>query len=102
MVEDEGKAKAFGLVEALLFTTSTIALWEWKVAPPINIYIPTIIIGEQGAIGTLTEWQNLYVRRTIMVLGMGLGNGMSVITQCHFRGLRPFNSKRRGLLFVYG
>jgi hypothetical protein len=25
-----------------------------------------------GAIGTLKEWQNLYVRRTIMVLGIGL------------------------------
>jgi hypothetical protein len=38
--------KAIGLVEALLYTTSTIALWECKVAPPINIYIPAIIIGE--------------------------------------------------------
>jgi hypothetical protein len=28
--------------------------------------------GASGAIGTLKEWQNLYVRRTIMVLGMGL------------------------------
>jgi hypothetical protein len=36
------------------------------------MYIPVIIIGEQGAIGTLTEWQNLYSRREIMVLGMGL------------------------------
>jgi hypothetical protein len=25
-----------------------------------------------GAIGMLTEWQNLYPRREIMVLGMGL------------------------------
>ena len=57
------RAEAIGLVEALLYTTSTIALWEWKVAPPINIYIPTIIIGEQGAIGMLTEWQNLYLVR---------------------------------------
>ncbi|MHA2346974.1 MAG: hypothetical protein ACXACP_09670 [Candidatus Hodarchaeales archaeon] len=66
------RAKAFGLVEALLFTTSTIALWEWKVAPPVNVYIPVIIIREKGAIGTLTEWQNLYPQREIMVLGMGL------------------------------
>jgi hypothetical protein len=28
VVEEEGKAKASGLVEALLFTTSMIALWE--------------------------------------------------------------------------
>jgi hypothetical protein len=63
------RAKAFGLVEALLFTTSKTALWEWKVAPSISIYIPAIIIGVQGAIGTLTEWQNLYPRREIMVLG---------------------------------
>jgi len=34
VVEDEGKAKAFGLVEALLFMISTIALGEWKVALP--------------------------------------------------------------------
>ncbi len=27
---------------------------------------------EPGAIGTLREWQNLYPRREIMVLGMGL------------------------------
>jgi hypothetical protein len=27
---------------------------------------------ELGAIGTLKEWQNLYPRREIMVLGMGL------------------------------
>ncbi len=27
---------------------------------------------EPGAIGTLTEWQNLYPRREIMVLGLGL------------------------------
>jgi hypothetical protein len=31
-----------------------------------------IINREQGAIGLLTEWQNLYPRREIMVLGMGL------------------------------
>jgi hypothetical protein len=31
-----------------------------------------IIIVERGTIGTLTEWQNLYPRREIMVLGMGL------------------------------
>jgi hypothetical protein len=30
VVEDEGKAKAFGLVEALLFTTSKIALGSGK------------------------------------------------------------------------
>jgi hypothetical protein len=70
------RARAFGLVEALLFTTSTIALGEWKVVPPVSIYIPKIIIVEQGAIGTLTEWQNLYPRREIMVLGMGLRNGI--------------------------
>jgi hypothetical protein len=45
----------------------------------------------------MTEWQNLYPCREIMVLGMGLRNGMSVINQRHFRGLRPFDSKRRGL-----
>ena len=59
-------------MEALLFTTLKTALWEWKVAPLLRIYIPAIIIGEQGTIGTLTEWQNLYLRREIMVLGMGL------------------------------
>jgi len=31
---------------------------------------------EPGAIGTLMEWQNLYPRREIMVLGMGLRNGI--------------------------
>jgi hypothetical protein len=33
---------------------------------------------EQGAIGTLTEWQNLYPRREIMVLGMGLKEAAAV------------------------
>ncbi len=87
--------KAFGLVEALLFTTPTIALWEWKVAPPRSIYIPTIIIGEQGAIGTLTEWQNLYSRREIMVLGMGLEMGYWHI-QTSFPGQRPYYGRRKG------
>jgi hypothetical protein len=39
-----------------------------------------IIIGEQGAIGTLTEWQNLYPGIEIMVLGMGL-KGEAIINR---------------------
>jgi hypothetical protein len=74
VVEDEGKAKAFGLVEALLFTTLKTAVMGVK-SCPAKKHIPTIIIEEQGAIGTLTEWQNLYPRREIMVLGMGLKEG---------------------------
>jgi hypothetical protein len=35
----------------------------------MNIYIPKIIIREQGAIGLLTGWQNLYPGIEIMVLG---------------------------------
>ncbi len=35
------------------------------------------------------QWQNLYPRKEIMVLGMGLEMAYRSIAGCHFRGLRP-------------
>jgi hypothetical protein len=61
-----------------------------------SIYIPAIIIGEQGAIGLLTEWQNLYVHRTIMVLGANeqanqtIANRASAVSE---RGLKARSLK---------
>ena len=63
------RAKAFGLVEALYFTTLKTAVIGVKCCPARGRLFPCDDNREQGAIGTLTEWQNLYVRRTIMVLG---------------------------------
>jgi hypothetical protein len=65
-----------------------------------SIYIPAIIIGEQGAIGLLTEWQNLYPRREIMVLGANeqvkkkIANRASGVSG---RGLKARSGRSKGL-----
>jgi hypothetical protein len=43
-----------------------------EIATTVSIIAPRANKLGQGATGLLAEWQNLYVRRTIMVLGMGL------------------------------
>ncbi|UCG00831.1 MAG: hypothetical protein JSW11_14585, partial [Candidatus Heimdallarchaeota archaeon] len=43
-----------------------------EIATTVSIIAPIANKLGLGATGLLVEWQNLYVRRTIMVLGMGL------------------------------
>ena len=84
--EEEGKSKGRRPPWKLCFERpQKLQLSEWKVVPSLSIYIPAIIIEEQGAIGTLTEWQNLYSRREIMVLGMGLKEAANFISSINGR-----------------
>ena len=72
VVEDEGKSSGLWPRGSSAFHDLNDCTGGVKSCPANGLLYPVIIIGEQGTIGLLTEWQNLYPRREIMVLGMGL------------------------------